>query len=296
MNRVGAYFTYWEREWSAPIVSYLNKLSKLGFDSVEMSVVNLQGRSDAELHEVRDAAKDLGLELIFGLGFGPEADVSAPDKATRERGIAFAREQLRLVHEAGGHKFGGITYASWQHFPQDASEDFEGYLDRSVESVREICKTAVDLDVTYCVEAVNRYEGFLINHARDGVEFLKRVDSPAAGLLLDTFHMGIEEDSFYQAIQTAGSYLKHFHIGEFNRRAPGKGRMPWAEIFDGLRDAGYEGTIVMEPFIRPGGQVGRDIKVWRDLSLGAPESDMDSDMAAAAMFVKSMLQLRQTRS
>ena len=71
--------------------------------------------------------------------------------------------------------------------------------------------------------------------------------------------------------------------------------MPWGEIFDALCDIGYTGTIVMEPFIQPGGKVGRDIKVWRPLSPNATEAELDHDMASAAAFVKSMLSLRENR-
>ena len=65
---------------------------------------------------------------------------------------------------------------------------------------------------------------------------------------------------------------------------PGKGRIPWREIAGALHDIGYEGSVVMEPFVRMGGRVGSDIKVWRDLSRGATEAQLDADAAAALRF------------
>ena len=107
--------------------------------------------------------------------------------------------------------------------------------------------------------------------------------------MLDTFHMNIEEDSIGGAIRTAGSLLGHLHTGECNRRVPGKGRTPWREIGEALRDIGYNGTVVMEPFIKMGGTVGSDIKVWRDLSEGANEAEMDKQAQDALVFQRYML-------
>ena len=101
--------------------------------------------------------------------------------------------------------------------------------------------------------------------------------------------MNIEEDSFADAIRTAKGLLGHFHIGECNRKTPGTGRMPWDEIFAALRETGYDGAVVMEPFIKMGGQVGRDIRMYRDVSAGADAAEMDRLAAASAAFVKNGL-------
>lgn len=291
MNPIGVYFTYWEPEWKADIQAYLKKAKRLGFDVLEMSVVNLLDKSDAEIADIRRAAADEGLKLIFGLGLGPEQDVSSKDPAVRRAGIEFAKLVLEKVHKAGSDMFGGITYASWQTLPRELDFDIRPYWENSLASVREICKTAEDLGVSYLLESVNRFEGYLINRAEDGVAFLKELNSPAAGLLLDTFHMNVEEDSFEEAIHTAGAYLRHFHIGEANRKAPGKGRIPWVEITKALGDIGYGGPIVMEPFLRPGGQVGQDIKVWHDQSKGASVEELDCDIHNSLLMMRALLGL-----
>ena len=77
--------------------------------------------------------------------------------------------------------------------------------------------------------------------------------------------MNIEEESISNAIRTAGELLGHFHTGECNRMVPRVGRMPWKVIGDALKEIHYDGTVVMEPFVMPGGQVGKDIKVWREI-------------------------------
>lgn len=77
------------------------------------------------------------------------------------------------------------------------------------------------------------------------------------------------------------------HVGEANRKLPGMGKgIPWTEIGQVLREIGYGGAVVMEPFLLEGRTVGRDVKVWRDLSGRADEIKMDAYMAEAVRFLK----------
>jgi len=147
---------------------------------------------------------------------------------------------------------------------------------------------ADEIGIQYNIEIVNRFEQFLINTVDEGIEFLKKVGNPNIKLLLDTFHMNIEEDSFQDAIIKAGDKLGHFHIGEANRRPPGKGRLPWDEIFHALNKINYSGRIVMEPFVKMGGEVGRAIFVWRNLFDGNAD-EMDQEAIDARKFVQKKI-------
>ena len=90
-------------------------------------------------------------------------------------------------------------------------------------------------------------------------------------------------------LHMAGSLLGHFHVGEANRRPPYPGgRIPWKEIGNALHKIGYNGAVVMEPFVKMGGQVGRDISVWRDLSHGATEAELDKDAAESVTFLRGL--------
>ena len=177
----------------------------------------------------------------------------------------------------------GINYSSWPRklLP---GEEKEVLTDRAVEGVREAIKAAEDCGVIFCVEVVNRFEQFMMNTAAEGIAFAKRVGSPNCKILLDTFHMNIEEDSLRDSILDSKDWLGHFHLGEPNRRPPRRGRMPWPEIFGALRAINYQGALVMEPFLVPGGDVGRDISVFRDL-LGS--DDLDEEAARSVEFVRS---------
>lgn len=183
---------------------------------------------------------------------------------------------------------GGILYSCWPG--GTVTYDYKMKArERSLDSLRELSRMAEEYDINYCLEIVNRYEQYLLNTAKEGVDFARELGSPKIKLLLDSFHMNIEEDSFHEAIETAGELLGHFHIGECNRKVPGRGHMDWDEIVRGLKDINYQGRIVMEPFVRPGGQVGKDIKIYRDQSGNASDMRMDSMAEEALKFIREKL-------
>ncbi|OYP37104.1 hypothetical protein CG709_05870 [Lachnotalea glycerini] len=164
--------------------------------------------------------------------------------------------------------------------------DKVGDWDRSVKNVRTVGKVAGNCGVDYCLEVLNRFEGYLLNTCMECKSFVEEVDIPAVKIMLDTFHMNIEEDNMIDAIILAGDKLGHFHVGENNRRLPGKGNLPWYEIGAALRKIGYDKNIVMEPFVKSGGGVGSDIKIWRDLSKGATIQRLDEDAKSSVAYLR----------
>lgn len=289
MNKVGIYYAFWEREWSADYLAYIKKVKKLGFDVLEIAAGALPELSSVKRQELACAAKDEGIKLTYCIGLPAKYDVSSPDETVRKNGINYVNTLLDCIHEMGGDTLGGIIYSCW---PMEVRPDYDykrRIRQQSLLSLRELLKKAEQYDINYCLEIVNRFEQCILNTAAEGIEFAKELESPKAKLLLDTFHMNIEEDSIGDAIRSAKGLLGHFHIGECNRKTPGTGRMPWKEIFTALHDIDYEGAVVMEPFIKMGGQVGKDILVLRDLSGNADEEQMDRLAADAAAFVKKGL-------
>lgn len=285
-NPVGIYFAFWEKEWDADYAYYIDKVKRLGFDVLEIAAASLTEMSPQQRRSLAAAAREAGIALTYCIGLPSRYDVASADEQVRRDGIAYVGGLLDAIGEMGGGTLGGILYSCW---PLGLAADME-YKKRArelaLQSVRELAGRAEDRGVDLCMEIVNRFEQCLLNTAEEGVAFVQEVDSPRVKLLLDTFHMNIEEDFIGDAIRRAAGRLGHFHIGECNRNTPGHGHMPWDEIMGALKDIGYEGAIVMEPFIRPGGQVGKDIKVFRDLSGGADEAAMDALAAEALAFIR----------
>ena len=289
-NKIGIYFAYWVQEWGADYTIYIKKVKQLGFDILELSTANLVDMKQDIRREIRRTAEENGITLTFCLGTPPQYDMSSPEESVRRSGIEYAKRTLEAINDMGGKTYGGINYACWPVQKQPTSLDEKAqYRERSLESLRYVIPEAEGYGINYCFEIVNRFEQFLLNTAEEGAAFCKDIGSDYAKLMLDTFHMNIEEDDFAQALETAGSYLGHFHIGEPNRKTPGTGRMPWRDIIKALKKIDYCGALVMEPFLMPGGQVGEDIRVWRDLSDGADESELDDKAALAYRYIRASL-------
>ena len=93
-----------------------------------------------------------------------------------------------------------------------------------VESIQKLMPFAESYDIRYAIELVNRFEQFILNSVDEGLQYIKDIKNPRAGLLVDVFHANIEEDSIPDAIRKAGDPLFHLHISENNRRLPGCGK------------------------------------------------------------------------
>jgi D-psicose/D-tagatose/L-ribulose 3-epimerase len=283
MNPIGMHYGYWTQYWGSEPLQFVKRAKKCGFDILEVNAPKVARMSDAERDVLKGSVADAGLSLTYSIGMTADMDLVSEDTATRRKGIAFLQQIARAMKQMGGTVLAGINYSSW---PRKLllGEDKQILTDRAIEGVREAIKAAEDNDVIFCVEVVNRFEQFIMNTAAEGIAFAERVGSPNCKILLDTFHMNIEEDSLSGCIVEAGNWLGHFHLGETNRRPPGRGRIPWPEIFGALRQINYQGGVVMEPFLLPGGEVGRDISVYRDL-LGS--ADLDEEAARSVQFVRS---------
>lgn len=285
MNKIGIYYAYWTHNWDADFVPFVAKVKQLGFDILEVNSGTVTDMSNHERDRLRRASERAGIELTYCIGLPDKYDVASPYASVREAGMSFLRANAKMVRYMGNKQLGGIIYGSWPGKLAPGT-DKQVARDYSVECMKEVMKVVEDCDVFFNVEVVNRFEQYLMNTAQEAVDYVKRVGSRHCRVLLDSFHLNIEEDNVHDAIVTTGDWLGHFHIGETNRRAPGRGRMPWDEIFGALKEIHYTGAITMEPFLMPGGEVGRDISVYRDLREGL---DLDREAKRALRFVRKAL-------
>lgn len=284
MVKTGIYYAYWTKDWKSDFIPFVRKVKDLGFEVLEVNAGTLPKMSRAELQELRKVAEDNGIALSCCVGLTPEVDPSSDDSEIRRKGVAFLNEIADAMVQSGIHKLSGIIYSSWPGKLEPRGFEKAQIRGWSIASMKEAIKAAEDNNLQYNIEVVNRFEQFIINTAAEAVAYIDEVDSPNIKMLLDTFHMNIEENSFREAIVTAGDRLGHFHIGENNRRPPGVGMIAWDEIFSALKEISYSQWIVMEPFISPGGEVGRDISVYRDLM---PDADKDEEAKRSCLFIQN---------
>ena len=288
--KYGIYYSYWQDSWSADFVKYIEKAARLGFDILEINASSLADCSDREISEVKKRVSDNN--IILTAGYGPKPEHNVADENARSGALNWYKRVFEAMDKLDIRVIGGAIYSYW---PVDYSKKINKSEDlrKSIEGTRQLAAIAKECGVTICCEVLNRFENYLLNTAAEAVAFVKEVACDNVKVMLDTFHMNIEEDSFAAAIREVGPYLGHFHLGEANRRLPGEGRMPWTEIMDALIDIDYQGYAVMEPFVKRGGEVEVDIKIWRDLLEDTSEEKLDKAAANSVSFLKALEKMRR---
>lgn len=286
--KFGTLYAYWTSEWEADYFKIADKCKKAGFDVMEMGASHLLDMSDTEISKLRDYCKELGLIISCNLGPPKDKDISSKDASVRAAGVQFLIDILKQMDKLGSKVLIGALYNSW---PSDFVDvDKEVRWTYSVNAMKEVAAVADELGIDLCLEVLNRFESPLVNDCDEGIKYCNEVGHKSCKLLLDTFHMNIEEDDLPAALRKAGSLLGHVHVGEGNRKLPGMGHLPWAEMGRALHDIGFDGGVVMEPFMTMGGKVGSDIKVWRDLTGGADAATMDKNIRDSLVFLKGAFQ------
>ena len=283
----GIYYAYWEQQWGGEYLKYIHKVKKIGFDILEISCAGLAEMPARHVRELAAAAGDSGVGLTAGYGPRPGENIASSSAAVIENAFDFWKRTFDVLAGLGIHTVGGGLYSHW---PVDFEKPFnkEEDLKRSIANMKKLGEIAAGYNISLGMEALNRFEGYLLNTSAETLAYVKAVGLDNVKVMLDTFHMNIEEDNIIDAIKTAGSFLGHFHIGEANRRPPRMGsRMDWAGIGRTLNEIGYTGAVVMEPFVLQGGQVGKDIKVWRNLA-PCSEAELDESVRQSVEFIRGV--------
>lgn len=292
MIKIGIHNAYASADWSGvDYMDVMKRISGLGFDFIEANPSKFLEMPKSQRQEIRALAQDLGLGIICSFGLPYKYDLSSEDETTRNNGVAYCKEILKVIHEMGSDIYAGCNYSYWPFRYTSPMPDRRKLLDNSVKSVKELCKMAEDLEIDYSIEVLNRFEHYLLNTAKEGVEYCERIDSPRIKLNMDTFHMNIEEDSLTESLIYTKDYLTDVHVGENNRKFPGMGYLPWRDIINALKSFNYDKYICLEPFVVPGGEAALDVYLWRDLLDDVGADNMDKLAKASLTYLRSLIDM-----
>jgi D-psicose/D-tagatose/L-ribulose 3-epimerase len=254
--------------WTSPLTTaeftrLAPRVAQMGFDLIE---VPIEGTDDIDYRSAADIARSHGLAVSVCAAMGPDRDLVHPDSAIRENGMRYLQHCIEAVGLLGGRNLVGPLYSAVGRTWQATDDERRADLDVLVGQLRRLAAVAGDHGVTLGVEPLNRFETSFINLATQVVDVVDRVDHDACGIMLDTFHMNIEESSLGDAIRLAGRRLCHLHACENDRGTPGSGHVPWDEVARACRDIGFEGPLVIESFTNQVKTIARAAAIWRPLA------------------------------
>jgi D-psicose/D-tagatose/L-ribulose 3-epimerase len=275
LNAVGASTWIWVSPLTDERLAELApRVRGLGFDAIELQVER-PGQWDPG--RAAELLSEHGLGATLACVMAPGRDLAVRDGEV----LAATRDYLRGCVEVAvrirSPVVGGPMYAPvgrlWRLEPGERSAT----LDRVAESLRAVAEHAGERGVRLAVEPLNRYETSLINTVDQGLELVERVDSPACGLLLDTYHLNIEERDPAAAALAAGERIAHVHACGTDRGAPGSDRFDWAGFAAALAEPRYGGALCIESFTPDNETIATAASIWRPLA-ASPD-----DLAASGL-------------
>lgn len=296
-NNIGLQTAYWSgTNPKLNIYEIIDRTKKAGMDTIELKAGDFVPLTKEERSKLRNYIEEAGLSItINGTGLRPERDVSSSDKESQEAGIKHLCYMLDLCVEMGAKLFSGIPYGLWNTRPDgdNIAEIKKIRTANAIKGLKEVANYAEKVGVVICLEIVNRFEQYTANTAQEGIDICEAIDNEYCKLLLDTFHMNIEEDYIPDAIRAAfeKGYLGYLHIGESNRKIPNgerKTNIDWEAIAQTIHEIGYDGPLVMEPFVLDTSASAKSVSLWRTMKNAEDIDGLTADAAAGVKYLKSL--------
>jgi sugar phosphate isomerase/epimerase len=215
------------------------KIAGWGYDGVEVAIRDSKLVDADELYGVISTHGLIVPAIGTGQAWGEEKlSFTSDDPAVRAAAIERVRSHIPLASRLNAiiiiGLLRGITPDGQSH------QQSMIYL---VEALQTCCSSAAEQDVRLALEPLNRYETDLVHTVADGLDLVERIGAENMGLLLDTFHMNIEESSIEESIRICGDSIFHFHVADSNRWYPGAGHLDFASMLSTLYATGYQGFV-----------------------------------------------------
>src|SRR5690554_4808570 len=262
----------WESSFNTASITLFPKIKKMGFDLVEIPVEDT-GLIDGRL--VKQALRDNGLKAVVCGAFGPTKDLTHEDVAVHVNCFRYLERCFELCNLWEVDFMAGPMYAAVGKARMLPAEQRKREWDLAVHNIRKVCAMAGEHGLSIALEPLNRFESDMINTASDVMRFITDVNHHSAKVLLDGFHMTIEEGNIGQAIITVGDKLIHVQVSENHRGIPGTGLTPWNDLANGLKSIGYKEGIVIESFTPEIKELAGAVCIWKNLAASQDEFAME---------------------
>jgi D-psicose/D-tagatose/L-ribulose 3-epimerase len=273
--------------WTAPLTTeelevLMPKIADWGFDHIE---IPMDDPKDFDFKKCGEIIRKVGINSIsFCAAMGPERDLIDPDPKVRRNGVEYLKASIDGLALVGGRNMVGPFYSAVGRTWQQSAEEREHDMLILIDILKDLSEYASAKGVVLGLEPLNRFETSFITTADQAIELVDRVNHPACKILLDTFHMNIEENSIGDAIRRVGSRLIQVHSNENNRGTPGAGHVPWKEIAQALKDIKFDGVLVIESFTSKVKSIARAAAIWRPLAVS-----QDALAADGVIFLRELL-------
>jgi D-psicose/D-tagatose/L-ribulose 3-epimerase len=266
-NPIGLISMHMARPFTTDHFHQFERLRRLGFDFIELLVPE---SGELDLTQTRQALQNAGLGIVLAARVNLQRNLTSDDAAIRRAGLDYCRYCIEVAGELGSELVGGPFYGNPLVFAGRAPAPVSEQQRRAreawcIDGLRRAGEFAAAANIRLAVEPLNRFETDILNTTDQAIALIDAIDLPAVGLLLDTFHMNMEESSVAAAIRKTGSRLLHFQANENHRGMIGTGHIDWNTVCAALIEIAYQGPITLEPFYRGATQLAVTLAHWRPL-------------------------------
>jgi len=259
--KIGMCMFLWTTHVTPEHEALLRDIKATGFDGVEVPIFEGDRAHYARLGEMLDK---IGLQRTAVSAMGDPAMNLIGDAHAQAAGIAYMHHTIDCAQALGADRLSGPLHSTLGHFSGQGPTAQE--IARSVSAQRAIGDHAGARGVTIGLEALNRFECYLVNTMAALSAHVDAIGHPQIKAMYDTFHANIEEADPIAAYTEHLRNITHVHISENDRGVPGRGNIPWAETFRAIRASGYDDWLTIESFGRGLPALAAATKVWRDFA------------------------------
>ena len=257
--KVGMNLFLWTLHLDDSMIPVLESLAEMGFDGVEVPIFD----TSIDFASWGARLDDLGLERTAVAVRGKQDNPTSTDHTIHSAAITATNETLDCAAALGASALTGPLHSAlgvFSELPPTADE-----WAASIDCVQQNAAHAESLGLDIHIEALNRFECYLLNSQADATRYVQDVGAPNCSVLYDTFHANIEEKDEAVAIAGCGSHLGFVHISENDRSTPGAGNVAWDATFAAFAELGYDGWFTIEAFGQAMPDFAAATRIWRPM-------------------------------
>lgn len=268
--------------WTSPFnmesTHLFPKIKQVGYDVVEIPV---EDPDIIDSQKVKDALEEYGLDAVVCGAFGPGRDLTHEDPEVHQQCFDYLNALMDFAADWNTGFIAGPMYSAVGKARLVTPDQKKREWELAVTNLRKVCERAADQGLELAIEPLNRFESDLINTTGQARKLIKDINHPAAKMMVDGFHMSIEEKDLETAIRTAGDQLIHVQTSENYRGTPGTGQTNWDSFRRGLEVVGYSGVVSIESFTSDNQELADAVCIWRPLA-----DDQDQMAEEGLQFLK----------
>lgn len=258
--KYGMNLLLWTGASDETVFPLLESCKRWGFDGIEMPMFDF---TVANYEQIGKRLEQLELQSTAVTICTAADNPISPDAGIRRAAVKRLQNAVDCCAAMGATHLCGPIHSAIGEFTGRGRTDEEWKWGQEV--LAEVADYAKPKGVTLVVEYLNRFECYFLNCAEDAGRFVREVGHSHLKTMYDTFHANIEEKDIHAAVQSMADQMVHVHISENDRSTPGEGGVDWDASFAALKEANYDGWLMIEAFGLALPELAAATKIWRKM-------------------------------